>query len=70
MPKSVEITCDNCTKNLTAVSSGFDEYRFSLRREGIHNLSNVKFAMVHSPPYPAEAYFCDLKCLKEWLDKQ
>jgi len=71
MPKTVKITCDNCEKDLTTVESGYDEFRLCLSSEMIHNTSQFRYASfpIKNKLTSSSSYFCDGKCLKEWLEK-
>ena len=60
--------CDACEKDLT-YGGNTAEYRLALVAQGKASRGSEIFAtMPENPPIETDAYFCDLICLKKWLE--
>lgn len=65
MPKTIEIKCDGCGRDLTRTSN-CEDYRLALVVERIPSVGGVVTAMAAYPPIEQNAYFCGLDCLRGW----
>lgn len=69
MSKSrVTVTCDGCGNDLTSTSNGYD-YRLLLANETIHPPAGFSFDMIAHPAIKENVHFCEIECLRAWLDK-
>ena len=65
MPRTVEIKCDGCGRDLTSTGN-CEDYRLALIVERIPSRGGAVTAMAVYPPISQNAYFCGLSCLKDW----
>jgi len=65
--KNIKITCDSCEKDITETES-MPTFRLVLSSEKLPSSSNSTYAVLVSPPIGHTHYFCNLICLKRWLD--
>lgn len=68
MGKDITITCDCCNADLT-VTGNCEDYRLTLTVEHIPSWGGAVTAMAAWPPLSHDAYFCNIKCLKDWIAK-
>ncbi len=60
--------CDACGKDLTYKSNAV-EYRLDLKAQGKASPRwGLLTAVIKYPPIKSDACFCDLECLKKWLE--
>jgi hypothetical protein len=64
-----QITCDGCGQDLTTTSNSVD-YRLALRNEVIPNRGRAVTDIHISPSLEKDAHFCDLICLRRWLERR
>lgn len=69
MSKTVEIVCDSCGNDLTQSSNCVD-YRLALVNERVPSVSGVVTSMGAYPAIKHDAHFCEIACLRDWLDKE
>lgn len=67
--RTVEITCDNCAKDLSWSTNSVD-WRLSLQNQQIPSHALAVTDMMIYPSIEADAHFCGLGCLQEWLGHQ
>jgi hypothetical protein len=70
MGKSNSITCDHCGCELVVDSSY--PYKFSIVLSCINtgiNTTGQQYAIHMIPPLTEDKYFCNMNCLKEWINK-
>ena len=63
--REVKITCDYCTRNITMAERGA-HYTITLdsyERPGVHPMMHTYL------PFDGKLHFCDMKCLRNWIDK-
>ena len=68
MPKEVTISCDGCGDDLTSTGNEVD-YRLALESQRLPIHSNLVTQMGAYPAIKKNAYFCDLRCLRKWIDE-
>ncbi len=74
MGKTVEIVCDKCGKDLSYTSNCEDYYLVvnSCSKSPWYHQQGMRggavTSMAISPPIDRPHYFCDLRCLEEWID--
>lgn len=66
----IKESCDSCSKDVSEVDSGYDEYKFYLSAAMIKNISRIKFSVLVSHPLPDSVVFCSFECLKDWVERQ
>jgi len=66
---SKEIYCDGCGDNLSASGNSID-YRLSLIVERIAPHDGPLTDVMRYPPIKKDCHFCDLRCLRNWLDSK
>lgn len=66
MPEKVEITCDQCGRDLTQSSNCID-YRLGLVNQRIPSMGGFVTAMAAYPAIDHNAYFCGVPCCAAWL---
>jgi hypothetical protein len=62
-----QITCDGCGQDLTTTGNSVD-YRLALRNEEIPIGYDTVTDYHIYPPLEKNAYFCNLNCLRRWLE--
>jgi hypothetical protein len=66
MPKTVEITCDLCERDITRTTN-CEGYRLALVNERMPTVGGFVTAMAAYPAIERDAYFCGVDCLAVWL---
>lgn len=66
MPKSVQIVCDQCDRDL-ATTSNCEDFRLALVNERIPSQGGLVTMMLMHPAIKRDAYFCGVGCLAVWL---
>ena len=69
MPKTVEIKCDQCGRDLSATENCVD-YRLALLNQEIPSRGGAVTSMMRYPPLDQDAYFCGTRCLKAWVSAE
>jgi hypothetical protein len=69
MPKTTEITCDRCGHDLRETGNSI-AYRLALTVERVPSAGGFVTDMMVYPPMKRDAYFCHLRCLRDWLTEQ
>lgn len=69
--KSIEITCDNCQKDLTLTQESL-AWRLALANEQIAYDPECKklSGKQHLPMLKAPCHFCSFKCFVDWVEQQ
>lgn len=65
--KTTTVKCDWCAQDITSTSN-CEDYRLALVVESKHRESGIVTDMEIDPPINKNAHFCDVPCLKKWLD--
>lgn len=65
--KAVTITCDGCGKDITETGA-MPAFRLHLSAEHVPSTTKVGYLVLVYPPIREDHYFCDLYCLRKWLD--
>lgn len=70
MTKRTEVTCDGCGADLTSTENR-EAYRLGLYNEELPvvSRSGVVTCMASYTAIPHSHHFCDLRCLRKWLEK-
>jgi hypothetical protein len=69
MPKVTEVLCDCCGRDLTTTGNSID-YRLCLANERVHSGGGFVTDMMIYPKIKRDAYFCDISCLRKWMDSE
>lgn len=69
MSMNITVTCDSCGEDITS-SLNIDKYRIKLTSEQLPITGSTVKAVLRYPEIDAEKHFCNLVCLKTWLDKR
>ena len=76
MSSTTKVFCDGCECDITSTSNSVD-YRLALRNESKKPwyaeegmTSGVVTDMMIYPKIPKDAHFCDVWCLRVWLDRE
>lgn len=68
MGKDVTLTCDGCGNDLSR-SSNCEDYRLRLANEHVPSVGGCVTAMGAYPAIKHDVYFCEVACLRKWLDE-
>jgi hypothetical protein len=68
MTIEVKINCDHCKTDLRYTSYAY-EYRITLTDEAKENNIGIAYASGIPRHIAEDKHFCNLKCLKEWVNK-
>lgn len=68
MGRDNSIICDTCNADLTSVQ--MMAYKITLESERIPTGPGMVLSNLIYPPFEGTKDFCNLNCLKEWLDKR
>jgi len=63
-----KITRDNCGDDLM-VSDGVLKYRLTLSCKSLPHVVGVVLDVMVYPPIYSDHHFCNLGCLRKWLEK-
>lgn len=63
----VEIKCDNCDKDISETINYID-YRLHLSDQRISAKDGPVTSMLIYPNLKRDCHFCNLRCLKEWIN--
>lgn len=65
MPKTVEIKCDTCERDLTSTGN-CEDYRIALLNQSISSRGGLVTLMALWPALESDMYFCGEFCLLKW----
>lgn len=68
MTKEVKISCDSCGKDITS-TGGIPGFRLHLASEILPMREGPVAAVLVYPDIDNDMYFCDLRCLADWVGK-
>lgn len=66
--KQENIVCDKCGSDLSSHETPATEFRLVLDVETIKRNSEYAYEAMYYPPISGQKHFCDLKCLKDWVN--
>jgi hypothetical protein len=67
MGKETKITCDRCLADI-GYTNYHSEYRLAIINEPRANTGGACFAMAIPPHLNSNVYFCNARCLKQWVN--
>lgn len=68
MTKLTSTTCDNC-ETVIGSTNYSSEYYLTLSNSAKPYAGGAVYAMAINPPIDSEKHFCNLNCLKLWIEK-
>ena len=67
MPIEIKITCDSCDKDITQTDA-MPRYRLKLSSERLPHSCGMVYAVHVAPAIDKEVYFCNISCLRKYVD--
>jgi hypothetical protein len=67
--KKVEVTCDQCGRDLTTTGN-CEDFRIVLANESIPSWGGAVTSMAIYPPLEGTAHFCGVLCLGKWVSEK